>query len=349
MFNFFNIPKILSVNWDEYNFQSGDSKEFANFIFELGLQADQNAITECYFKNNKDGANIMLLQAAALFKEAANLNPNHPYAHTFAIAHDSLDDLNNPIEGDKDAQMAVSGLYADGIEEGVPDNAQIQAFWVLKASLNPGASMPSAGKSNNHKTWINFIENKLVSMFGSVAAGAVGGFTIGQTITQQTGETYWTYIGIGVGGGLGFIGWFCSLNFYNIYHWWTTHRNAKKALKDLDTAFDDLNNENAPTIVSIDDKDIEPNRNISDIEQNENAHSGEVAIEIPKILTNNQKRNLKRKHKKALNRFKEFIKTHGPDHDVVMHYIEKTKEKRIAHKNNFLETVRSSYVQINDF
>lgn len=425
-FNFSYIPRAISVNWEELDLTQAQGKALAEYSFTLGLSIDETAITELYFKNNPEGAKATLLKAVKLYKHAAFLDPDHPYARTFAMAHDDLDEFNSLVEGDKDAQIAVSGLYADGIEEGVPDNTQIQAFWVLKASQNPGTSMPSAGKQKTNGTWINFIENKLVSMFGSMAAGAVSGFTIGQTIAEQTDEQYWVYIGIGIGSGLGWIAWFSGLNFYNIYHWWTTHRNAQKALQDLDAAFetdigdgstiitfdgedvmDKMANEEAginnqaqivailenrfddviwPERIEYDDKEniigyIRANLRLEDvpnvslsailalqkqdnavsIEESSSAHEseiviphhnsfGEASIELPRMhinriskpLSKTQQKNLKRKQKKrqnALDRFKEFVKKNGADHEIVINYLNRTKEERIAHKNTFLDRI----------
>jgi hypothetical protein len=422
-FNFSYIPKAISINWGELNLTQEQGKAFAEYSFTLGLSVDETAITELYFKNNTEGAKAALLKAVKLYKQADFLDPDHPYARTFAMAHDDFDELNTLVEGDKDAQIAVSGLYADGIEEDVPDNTQIQAFWVLKASQNPGTNMPSAGKQKTNGTWINFIENKLVSMFGSMAAGAVSGFTIGQTIAEQTDEQYWVYIGIGVGSGLGWIAWFSGLNFYNIYHWWTNYRNAKKALQDLDAAFEtdigdgstivtfdgedvinkmergDLeqkNIDNKEQIIAILDNNIRNviwpdnfmdedqeavityiHENISldnvpdislsailvlqkqdhslSIEESSSAHeneivipyqnsSGEISIELPQMHINKMPKTLTKKQqdkrKNALDRFKEFVKKHGVDHEVVSNYLTKTSKERIAHKNRFLARIR---------
>lgn len=349
--NFYYIPKAASHNFQDLGLDHVQSKEFANFLFKSALDADRIAIKGLYFNNHPEDAKAVLLKAASFYKDAAELDPNHPYAHTFAIAHDYLDGSNNPVEGDKDAQMAVSGLYADGVEVDVPDDTQIQAFWVLKASQNPGTSMPAIQKPSTNRTWITFIENKLVSMFGSVAAGAVGGFTIGQTISQEVGESYWTYVGIGVGAGVGFVGWFCSLNFYNIYHWWTTHRKAKKALKHIDDTIFDVEDDDGPIMTNFDGEDLEaqnipkkslprPDVNGDEIEQNEAAQKKQECV-IPISLSKSARKNQQKKIRNARKKFVEFVKKHGGDHDVVAAYLAKTAPKRIQHKNMFLEQIRS--------
>jgi hypothetical protein len=213
--------------------------EKAEKIFRIVLNLDNFAIKKLHFQGHTKEAEKLMYMIAVGYKMVVGYNPHHPYAQLFFDAHDHPNEEGFMIPGDQTAQKAISVLFSDDIEDEVPDDIQVETYWIGRSLLEPGQSIKPTSAQDEHKTasFLSFTAKEFGALCAAEVAGLVAGYALGDVLMQSFGAYYWTYIGLGIGGAGGFLTWLGGLKIPEIYKWCSTKFQRKEDLDQINNAF----------------------------------------------------------------------------------------------------------------
>lgn len=223
------------INMDEKDIEKAEK------IFRIVLNLDNFAIKKLHFQGHTKEAEKLMYMIAVGYKMVVGYNPHHPYAQLFFDAHDHPNEEGFMIPGDQTAQKAISVLFSDDIEDEVPDDMQVEAYWIGRSLLEPGQSIKPTSAQDDHKaaSFLSFTAKEFGALCAAEAAGLVAGYALGDVLMQSFGAYYWAYVGLGIGGVGGFLTWLGGLKIPEIYKWCNTKFQRKEDLNQINDAFYD--------------------------------------------------------------------------------------------------------------
>lgn len=322
----------------------------AEKMFQILLLLDAFAIKKLYFKGHIEQSDKLIHMLSLGYQMVMEYDPTHPHAHFFYEARRHLGDAGNVIEGDKVSQTIISGLYADDNNDDVKDDVECQQYWLAKAAEDENSPKPGVSKEEKEKkaSWIEFTGRELTGFIAAETAGAITGYGIGQALQEALEYNWLLYIGIGAGLGIGALSWFGGLKLYDIVIACKDCYAKRKALQNLDNAFDENNDQaeiidmqpaqslkNKPPkirlealegdskagnldLVEIDDGAVEEDSQTISSDHSAMKSQGSTRYES---LPKEERNKLKEEYLQAL-----F--TRGPKDPVVEKYLKLTKERR---------------------
>ncbi|MDP3533313.1 MAG: hypothetical protein Q8S31_08530 [Alphaproteobacteria bacterium] len=246
---------------DEYTLHLDEENiKKAQKIFKIVLNLDNFAIKKLHFQGYTKEAEKLMYMIAIGYKMVVGYDAHHPYAQIFFEAHDHPNEEGFMVPGDQTAQKAISGLFSDDIEDEVPDDRQVEAYWIGRSLLEPGQSTKPTNTQKEDKTasFLSFTAKEFGALCAAEAAGLVAGYALGDILMQSFGAYYWTYIGLGIGGAGGFLTWLGGLKIPEIYKWCSTKFQHKEDLDQINNAFDDIEiDKDQAKIITMDDEEVE--------------------------------------------------------------------------------------------
>jgi hypothetical protein len=238
-----------------------DNQEKAKKIFDILLKLDEFAIKKLHFHGHTKEADDLLFMLSIGYQMVTTYDPTHPHAQLFFEARRHIGPDHLEADGDPIAQLAVSALYADGVDDDVPDDIDIQSYWVAKAAEEK--NIPATAKKQEDEikkmTWLTFTSKEFAALVAAEISGLVAGYGVGQILVEAFEKDYLLSVGLAAGAIGGFAAWFGTLKLYDIYQYCKIKKHKRDALIHLDDAFTEVDDDQAH-ILSIDGEKIDSDK-----------------------------------------------------------------------------------------
>ncbi|MDP1724142.1 MAG: hypothetical protein Q8L85_05515 [Alphaproteobacteria bacterium] len=245
----------FNINLAELEVNPLDSlQDKAEKIFKMSLLLDLFAIKDLYFKGFVEEAEELLHMISAGYKMVVEYYRAHPLAELFYEAHrHPSDDHGLPVEGDPKSMVAISGLYTDGIQDDVPDDYVMQAFWLARSAEKTQFTLDGQDLLAKQQkiSCATLSAKEFASLIAFVGGNLATGYGAGRALAVTLNQEYLIIVGLCAGAVVGSIEWVASLQLYMMFNRCKERRNHKKNVEKLNKAF----NENEDVALDLDEED----------------------------------------------------------------------------------------------
>ena len=246
----------FNINLAELEVNPLDSlQDKAEKIFKMSLLLDLFAIKDLYFKGFVEEAEELLYMISAGYKMVIEYYGAHPLAELFYEAHQHPSDNHGlPVEGDPKSMVAISGLYTDGIQDDVPDDYAMQAFWLARSAEKTQFTLDGQDLLDKQQkiSCATLSAKEFASLIVFVGGNLATGYGAGRALAITLNQEYLIIVGLCAGAVVGSIEWFASLQLYMMFNRCKERRKHKKNVKKLNKAF----NENEDVALDLDEENL---------------------------------------------------------------------------------------------